>query len=361
MGGVRAQTLSVSGIVTDETGEPLIGATVQEKGTSNGTATDADGAYSIKTAQGKTLVFSYIGYITKEVQVNGAKINVTMKENTNALEEVVVVGYGSMTRKDVTSSITTVRAKDMNVGIYTDPAQMLQGKVAGLSIVQSSDPNGGTASITLRGASTLNGSTSPLYVIDGIPDADLSLVSPNDIESIDVLRDASATAIYGSKAANGVIIVTTKRGTEGRTNVTYSGYVSWERSLKNLEMMNASELRAFAESGGWTIINDNGQDTDTDWQDEVLRTGFAQNHNLSITGGNDKTRYAASVNYMKRDGIVRGTNMDRLIGRSLVEASMLKDHLTVTLQVNGSISNHQGVPMNQRERRLLTPCTTSRR
>ena len=347
-GGVRAQTLSVSGIVTDETGEPLIGATVQEKGTSNGTATDADGAYSIKTAQGKTLVFSYIGYITKEVQVNGAKINVTMKENTNALEEVVVVGYGSMTRKDVTSSITTVRAKDMNVGIYTDPAQMLQGKVAGLSIVQSSDPNGGTASITLRGASTLNGSTSPLYVIDGIPDADLSLVSPNDIESIDVLRDASATAIYGSKAANGVIIVTTKRGTEGRTNVTYSGYVSWERSLKNLEMMNASELRAFAESGGWTIINDNGQDTDTDWQDEVLRTGFAQNHNLSITGGNDKTRYAASVNYMKRDGIVRGTNMDRLIGRSLVEASMLKDHLTVTLQVNGSISNHQGVPMNQK-------------
>ncbi len=346
-GGLHAQALTITGVVSDETGEPLIGATVQEKGTSNGTATDANGAYSIKAAQGKTLVFSYIGYISKEVQVNGAKINVTMKENTNALDEVVVVGYGSMARKDVTSSITTVRAKDMNVGIYTDPAQMLQGKVAGLSIVQSSDPNGGTASITLRGASTLNGSTAPLYVVDGIPDADLSLVSPNDIESIDVLRDASATAIYGSKAANGVIIVTTKRGNNGPARVTYSGYVSWEKSLKNLDMMDASELRAFAKTGGWTILNDHGQDTDTDWQDEVLRTGFAQNHNLSISGDTDQSRFAASVNYMKRDGIVRGSNMDRLIGRALVESKMLKNRLTVTLQVNGSISNHQGIPMDK--------------
>lgn len=347
-GGVSAQSLTVTGVVTDETGEPLIGATVQEKGTSNGTATDANGAYSIKAAQGKTLVFSYIGYIAQEKRVAGSKIDVKLKENTNALDEVVVVGYGTMTRKDVTSSITTVRAKDMNVGIYTDPAQMLQGKVAGLSIIQSSDPNGGTASITLRGASTLNGSTAPLYVVDGIPDADLSLVSPNDIESIDVLRDASATAIYGSKAANGVIIVTTKRGANGPARVTYSAYVSWEKSLKNLDMMNASELREFAKTGGWTIINDNGQDTDTDWQDEVLRTGFAQNHNLSISGGNDQSRFAASVNYMKRDGIVRGTNMDRLIGRALVESKMLKDRLTVTLQVNGSISNHQGIPMNNK-------------
>lgn len=346
-GGLHAQALTITGVVSDETGEPLIGATVQEKGTSNGTATDANGAYSIKAAQGKTLVFSYIGYISKEVQVNGAKINVTMKENTNALDEVVVVGYGSMARKDVTSSITTVRAEDMNVGIYTDPAQMLQGKVAGLSIVQSSDPNGGTASITLRGASTLNGSTAPLYVVDGIPDSDLSLVSPNDIESIDVLRDASATAIYGSKAANGVIIVTTKRGSNGPARVTYSGYVSWEKNLKNLDMMDGDELRAYAKTGGFDLTSVNDLGYNTNWQDEVLRTGFAQNHNLSISGGTEKTRYAASFNYMKRDGVVRGTNMDRLIGRSLVEASMLKDHLKVTLQVNGSISNHQGVPTDK--------------
>jgi iron complex outermembrane receptor protein len=246
-----------------------------------------------------------------------------------------------MTRKDVTSSITTVKAEDMNVGIYTDPAQMLQGKVPGLTIVQSSDPNGGTNSINLRGASTLNGSTDPLYVVDGIPGVDLSLIAPDDIESIDVLRDASATAIYGSKAANGVIIVTTKKGKEGRTNVTYSGWVSFENILKDLDVMSASELREYAASTGQTLINDMG--ADTNWADETKRTGFAHNHNLSISGGNGQTNYNASVNYMERDGVIRGTGMNRFVGRSLVQSTVLKDHLTFALGLNGSISNHWGV------------------
>ena len=161
---------------------------------------------SLNVEKGKTLVFSFIGYTKQEVKVTQNVVDVTMSEDTELLDEVVVIGYGSISRKDVTSSITTVKSKDLNVGAYTDPGQLLQGKVPGLVIVQNSDPNGGVNSLTLRGASTLNGSTSPLYVVDGIPGVNLNLIAPNDIESIDVLRDASATAIYGSKAANGVIL-----------------------------------------------------------------------------------------------------------------------------------------------------------
>ena len=202
----------VTGTVTDKAGEPLIGVNVLESGTSNGCITDIDGKYSLNVEKGKTLIFSFIGYSKQEVKVTQNVMNVTMNEDTELLDEVVVIGYGSISRKDVTSSISTVKSKDLNVGAYTDPGQLLQGKVPGLVIVQNSDPNGGVNSLTLRGASTLNGSTSPLYVVDGIPGVNLNLISPNDIESIDVLRDASATAIYGSKAANGVIMVTTKRG-----------------------------------------------------------------------------------------------------------------------------------------------------
>ena len=197
-------------------------------GTANGTATDIDGNFSIKANKGATLRVSYVGYLTKDVKVTDSKpLHIVLKENNELLEEVVVVGYGTMKRKDLTGSITTVNSKDLNVGAYTDPGQLLQGKVPGLVVVQNSDPNGGVNSMTLRGASTLNGSTEPLYVVDGIPGVDLNLIPPSDIESIDVLRDASATAIYGSKAANGVIIVTTKRGADGPAHVTYQGYVSW--------------------------------------------------------------------------------------------------------------------------------------
>jgi iron complex outermembrane receptor protein len=333
---------TVTGVVTDKSGEPLVGASVIVKGTNTGTSTNVDGQYSIKANKGGVLTFSYVGYQQKSVTINSNVVNVVLEEDANnQLNEVVVVGYGTMTRKDVTSSITTVKAEDMNVGIYTDPAQMLQGKVPGLTIVQSSDPNGGTNSINLRGASTLNGSTDPLYVVDGIPGVDLSLIAPDDIESIDVLRDASATAIYGSKAANGVIIVTTKKGKEGRTNVTYSGWVSFENILKDLDVMSASELREYAASTGQTLINDMG--ADTNWADETKRTGFAHNHNLSISGGNGQTNYNASVNYMERDGVIRGTGMNRFVGRSLVQSTVLKDHLTFALGLNGSISNHWGV------------------
>jgi iron complex outermembrane receptor protein len=200
----------VSGTVLDATGEPLIGVSVLEAGTSNGVVTDFDGNFTLTVKQGANLVVSYIGYVTQTVAAqNGMKI--TLEEDNQVLNEVVVVGYGTMRRKDVTSSITTVKSEDLNKGVFSDPGQMLQGKVAGLTVTTNGDPNGG-ASITLRGASSLRTgeAMSPYYVIDGIPGVDISMVAPDDIESIDVLRDASATAIYGSKAANGVIIITTK-------------------------------------------------------------------------------------------------------------------------------------------------------
>ncbi len=343
-GAIAFAQTRISGTVTDSQGEPLVGASVRANDAVNGVVTDIDGKYLIQVSDAaKSLVFSYIGYQAKDEPINGRNvINVTMREDNKLLDEVVVVGYGTMQRKDVTSSITTVKAEDLNIGAYTDPAQLLQGKVPGLSIVQSSDPNAGTTSVTLRGASTLNSSTAPLYVVDGIPGVDLSLISPDDIESIDVLRDASATAIYGSKAANGVIIVTTKKGSQETQNVTYSAYVSWEKIMKHLDVMSADEMRAYAKANNITLDDDQG--ADTNWADVVSRTGFAHNHNLAISGGKGSTAYTASVNYMERDGVIKNTGMDRVIARAMVNGSVLKDHLTFTLGVNGSISNHWGVP-----------------
>ena len=208
-----------SGVVTDVHGDPLVGVSVVEVGTVNGTQTDAAGRYSLSVRPGSKLRLTYVGFISQTITPGRS---VVMKENQETLNEVVVVGYGTMRRKDVTSSITTVGTKDLNQGVFTDPAQMLQGKVAGLVVSSTADP-GGTSSVSLRGASSLRAGSAmqPYYVIDGIPGSDISMVAPSDIESIDVLRDASATAIYGSKAANGVIIITTKKGLAGRTTVTY--------------------------------------------------------------------------------------------------------------------------------------------
>lgn len=340
--------LTVTGRVQSKSGEPLIGVNVVEKGTTNGTVTDLDGNYSLQVAKGKTLVFSYIGFITQENVVKNARMNVTLVEDTETLEEVVVIGYGSMQRKDVTSSITSVKAEDLNVGVVTSPAQMLQGKVPGLTVANTSDPNG-SASISLRGASSLRAGEAmePYYVIDGVPGASLSLVAPDDIESIDVLRDASATAIYGSKAANGVIIVTTKKGNkDGHTNVSYSGYVAWDKTMNSLDMMSADQLLTFAKDNNIDLSSyyDVNNPANTNWQDEVLRTGFSHNHNVSINGGNEKTNYSASINFMDRQGVVRGTSMDRLNARSFVQTKALNNRLQLAFSVNASIRNSSTGP-----------------
>ena len=333
---------TVNGVVKDSAGEPLIGVNVIEKGTTNGTVTDVDGKFTMSVAPGKTLLISYIGYKTQEVAA-GRNLNIILAEDNAMLDEVVVVGYGSMTRKDVTSSITTVKADKLNVGTYTDPAQLLQGKVPGLSITQSSDPNGGTSSIQLRGASSLRSGAAmePYYVIDGVPGVSLATIAPEDIESIDVLRDATATAIYGSKAANGVIIVTTKKGKSGKASVTYNGYVALDNVMKNLDMLSASELRAYAKANNFTIDNDMG--ANTDWQKEVQRTAVTHNHNVSISGGNDQTSYNTSFTYLDKQGVIKGTEMDRLIGRAFIQTKALNDRLTLSFNVNASITNNHSV------------------
>ena len=334
-----------SGVIKDANGEPLIGVTVLEQGTSNGTVTDVNGRYTLKTTKPNAkLKVSYIGY---ESQVITPGQSVTLSANDATLNEVVVVGYGTMRRKDVTSSITTVNAKDLDKGVYTDPAQMLQGKVAGLVISSTGDPNG-SSSITLRGSSSLREGEAmqPYYVIDGIPGMDISMVAPDDIESIDVLRDATATAIYGSKAANGVIIITTKKGAEGKTNVSYNGYVAFDNALKTLDMASAAELRASGE-----VVEDEG--ANTDWQDEVLRTGVSHNHNLSISGGNKQTKYIASLNYIDHDGVIRGTEMNRVNGRALITTKVLKDRLTLSAGINVMRGVHKGVPVGQRGESVL--------
>lgn len=333
----------VTGTVTDKTGAPLPGVNVLEKGTTNGSITDANGKYSLNVGKGKTLMFSYIGFTTREVVVNQNVIDIALQEDLQALDEVVVIGYGSMTRKDVTSSITTVKADKLNVGTYTSPAQLLQGKVPGLTITQSSDPNSEYSSITLRGASSLRGGEAmePYYVVDGVPGVSLALVAPEDIESIDVLRDATATAIYGSKAANGVIIVTTKKGKAGKATVTYSAYIAADKVMKNLDMMTADDLRAYAKANNFTINNDFG--ANTDWQKEVQRTAFTHNHNVSISGGSDRTSYTASINYMEKQGVIKGTDMDRLIGRAFVQTRALNDRLILSMNLNASITNNNSV------------------
>ncbi len=333
----------VTGVITDTNGEPIIGATVMEEGTQNGTLTDVDGRYSLTpTKQNARLKVRYLGY---NEQVIKPGQNVVLEEDVTALNEVVVVGYGTMRRKDVTSSITTIDAKDLNTGVFTDPAELLQGKVAGLMVTTTGDPNG-EPSITLRGASSLrtsDGAMSPYYVIDGIPGVDISMVSPDDIETIDVLRDATATAIYGSKAANGVIIITTKSGKYGaeRTNVSYNAYVAFDKVANTLDMASASDLREYAANNGLTLATDGG--ANTDWQDEVLRTGVSHRHNLSISGGAKKTTYMASVSYRNRQGVVENNSNNRLNLNSLVSTKILKDHLEVSAGIKHVRSNITGI------------------
>ena len=341
----------ITGTVTDSKGEALIGVSVVEAGTTNGTTTNIDGQFTLNVKPGARLDVSYIGYNKQTVAARNG-MTIALQDDNQLLDEVVVVGYGTMRRKDVTSSITTVQAKDLNQGVFTDPASMLQGKVAGLSVLSSGDPNG-TPTITLRGASTLrSGGMEPYYVIDGIPGVDISMVAPDDIESIDVLRDASATAIYGSKAANGVIIITTKSGSEGRTTVNYNGYVAFDQIAKTLDMASADDIRNYVSKNGISdYMYDQG--ADTDWQDEVLRTGISHNHNVSINGGVGKTKYMGSVNYMNRQGIIKKSNMNRVNLRSLISTSILKDHLDISMGLNAMYGKHEGVKMDNEGQSVL--------
>ncbi|BDU27002.1 TonB-dependent receptor [Flavobacterium sp. GSB-24] len=343
-----AQKTEVSGVVLDDKGIPLPAANVLEKGTTNTVTTDFDGKFKISASnKNATLIFSFMGFDDQPVKLDGTKSNYTVKlqSTTTNLEQVVVVGYGKGSRKNLTTSVTSVKAEDLNRGAISDVGQLLQGKVSGLNISSSGDPTK-TASVVLRGASTLNSSQGPFYVIDGIPGVDISVIAPDDIATIDVLKDAAATAIYGNRAANGVIMVTTKKGSKGRTQIAYNGYVGWEEVSNNLDMMNADQLRAFTTKNNLNFTPENDKGANTNWQKEILRAGRAasSSHNLSMSGGGDHGNYTASITSLNKEGVMLKSDFSRIIARLSVEQFAFDDKVKFGLNVTNSSTKYQNVP-----------------
>ena len=298
---VQQQTVTITGIVKDKEGEPVIGANVLEKGTSNGVITNIDGEYTLKVKGPKSvLVISYIGYETQEFSVGAnRKINATLQEDSKMIDEVVVIGYGTQRKGDVTSAITSVKAEDFTIGKIGDAAELVKGKIAGLSIVKSSGDPTETSSIMLRGLTTVKGSVTPLVLVDGV-EGSLTTVAPENIASIDVLKDASAAAIYGTRGANGVILITTKSGKrDSHASANYSGYVSFSNWTKKSDFMDTHDVLY-----GMTSFNYEGYDTD--WLAAITRkAGYRQNHSLTLDGGSKNSTYSANVTYSDEQGIMR--------------------------------------------------------
>lgn len=312
---VSAQNINVKGSVKDETGEPVIGASIVQKGnTSVGTISDIDGNFSISVPSEAILVISFIGYNTQEVKAQ-ATVNVVLQENSIMLQETVIVGvgYGTMRKSDLTGAITSVSAKELKQGLVTSAEQLLQGKIAGLSVTQSSsDPTAG-ASLRLRGGTSLSASNSPLIVVDGIPGVDINTVQPSEIVSMDILKDASAAAIYGSRGANGVIIVTTNRATETEVKrIGYNGWVSVGMAAKNIDMLSADQWRAYVRENELLDAIDYG--ADTDWIKELEQTAVSHSHNVYISNSRQSSGYRASATYQTTEGIVKKNYLDRLSG-----------------------------------------------
>ncbi|MDE7421876.1 MAG: TonB-dependent receptor [Muribaculaceae bacterium] len=345
-----AQKITVHGYVDDSTGEPLIGATVMEKGTSNGTATDFDGLFTINVAPDATLVFSYIGYEPQEVAVKGqTEIKVTLQENATMLQEAVVIGYGSVKKSDATGSVSVIKPDEIDAGISTSAQDLLVGASPGVVVTTNGgDPTGG-ATIRIRGGSSLNASNDPLIVIDGVPMTNqsqgggmsaLTMVNPNDIESMTVLKDASATAIYGSRASNGVIIITTKKGKAGKPVVNFSANMSVNTARKKLNLMDGYEFADYvkAHMGDATIdqLGYKGEIYNTDWQNEVLRTSISQDYNISVAGKAGFLPYRVNAGYTNSEGILKTSNMQRVTAGFSLSPKFLDDHLSVNVNVNGT-------------------------
>ena len=329
----EAWQLTITGTVRDQNGAPIPGASVVIKGTSTGVATDFDGNYSIEAASDAVLQFSYLGFSSAEIPVNGnTTIDVVLQEDVSKLEEVVVIGYGTQRKKEITSAVASVKAEDFNKGNVNNPAQLLQGKVAGLSIASPGGNPNQNFTIRLRGLSTFGANTGPLIVIDGIIGASLNSLDPNDIESMDILKDGSAAAIYGSRGSSGVILITTKGGTAGQTSLEYNSYVSLENVARTPDVMSASE---FVGVGGV----DHG--SETDWFDEITRAGVTHVHNLSLAGGNGGTTYRASLNYRDGQGVAINTGFDQLTGRLNLTQRAIDDRLRVTLNLSSQVRNEK--------------------
>ncbi len=330
---MAAQQINITGTVTDVTGDPLIGVSVTVPGAKTGAATDVEGNFSLQADSKGKLRFSYVGYETIEVPVNGRTvINVEMKENSEILSEVVVIGYGTMDKKELTSAISHVSEKDFLSVSSLDPSMMIQGKVPGVSITNTGagDPNN-QASIQIRGVSSRSAGLGPLIVIDGVPGGNLTNINPNDIASFDILKDGAASAIYGTRGSNGVILVTTKKGSkDGATHTSYSGTFAWDKVKRELDMMSARDYREVRL--GW---GDRGVDLggNVDWLDAVTRTGFTMQHTLTISGGNERSNYRVSADYRDANGIDLRSDREEYGARASVMHTTKGGLFTINLNV----------------------------
>ncbi|MDR6338863.1 iron complex outermembrane receptor protein [Filimonas zeae] len=355
-----AQTGNVKGLIRNEKGEAVAGATVVLNNATarfnQSTRTDSGGLFrftQVPVGNGYSIEVSHVGYV-KQTMPNysikeGELVSVAVKlaEANSQLNEVVVVGYGTRSRNEVTGAVTSLKREDFNQGVFSSPMQLLQGKVAGLNVTRSGNPNE-NPSVILRGPSSFRANTSayePFYVIDGVPGANINIVAPDDIESMDVLKDAASTSIYGARAANGVIIVTTRKVRKGQSHLSYSTYGAIEQISNTLKMADANELRAYIKANGRTLIpvNDDGV-SNTDWQKEVTRTGVSHNHNLSFNGSNQHSAYGVSVNYLNNEGIIKTSSMNRFVVRANLEHRAFEDRLKINLNVTNSITNGNQVP-----------------
>ena len=348
--GAFAQQIAIKGLVKDITGEPVIGANVLVKGTTNGTITDFDGNFQLSANKGDIIVISFIGFTTQELPATTDLMNVVLRDDTEMLNEVVVIGYGVAKKNDLTGSVTAMKPDEMNKGLVTNAQDMMQGKIAGVNVTSASGTPGAGAQIRIRGGSSLNASNDPLIVIDGLAmdnsgvqglSNPLSMVNPNDIETFTVLKDASATAIYGSRGSNGVIIITTKKGKSGsKPTVNYSGNVSVSTKKKTIEVMDGNEFRQFVTNmygEGSAAVNTLGT-ANTDWQSEIYRAAVSTDHNVTISGGLQNMPYRATVGYTNQQGILKTSKFERLTASLNLSPSFFEDHLKVNLNAKGMIA-----------------------
>jgi len=347
----RVQQQTIQGTIVDSQNMPLPGVTVVIKNTNRGTTSDFDGNFSIDAGTGDVLVFSFLGFQTKEIPVKGeTDIDITMQEEVGELDQVVVIGYGTAKKSDITGSISSISSEDFNDGAQTSVNELIQGRAAGVQITQADAQPGGNFAIRIRGANSITGGNDPLYVIDGLPGAPLNALNPGDIESIEILKDASATAIYGSRGANGVVMITTKKGKPGKLQVTYDGYFGVQNAFNTLDVLDAQQYTSFLnglqqDQGLEPLFTQDDIDAaglGTDWQNEILRTAYVQNHQFSISGGSENTSYYVSLDHFRQEGVIINSAIKRSTAR--VNLNHSTDNFNFGLNLSTSLVNDESVP-----------------
>lgn len=365
---IEQQMKTLKGTVTDAKGEPIIGANIKVEGTNIGTITNMDGQFTLNVPENAILQISYIGFISQNIKVGTDKsITVQLQEDSQSLDEVVVVGYGTMKKSDLTGSVSSLTSDNFKTGTDLTPQQLMQGSFSGVNISQNSGKPGGSNTIRVRGGTSITASNDPLYVIDGVPISTsagvnqsniststtdffdqepvnpLANINPGDIESINILKDASATAIYGSRGANGVIMITTKKGKQGVRQLDYSFNLGISTVAKKLDVLTGDEYRSTVSDLGLTL-DDKGMNTD--WQDIIFRTAISQNHHLSFMSGSEHTNYRASVGYSNQNGILKGSGMKSANGRVNINHKALNDKLKLDMNLSYGETDSDQAPLS---------------